>query len=167
MPKIIDLKIEEISSESEIQVCAQMMHSTEPWISLKLTINDCLGLFREPVTEAYIASIEKEIIGFVVIQIQGAMTGYIRSICIKPEWRNKGVGKRLLQFAEEKIFSEKPNVFLCVSSFNQDAQRFYLNLGYEKVGEIKEYYIPGQSESIMRKSIGLITQFKKSEGNKK
>jgi hypothetical protein len=40
--------------------------------------------------------------------------------------------------AEEKIFKYRRNVFLLVSSFNKDAQRFYRSRGYEVVGEIRD-----------------------------
>jgi len=46
------------------------------------------------------------------------------------------------------------NVFLCVSSFNQGALRFYEREGYEKVGELRGYIIPEHSEFIMRKRQG-------------
>jgi ribosomal protein S18 acetylase RimI-like enzyme len=62
-----------------------------------------------------------------------------------------------MAFAEERIFQEVPNVFLCVSSFNQEAQRFYARLGYEQVGELKDYVVRGHSEFLMRKTIGPLT----------
>jgi ribosomal protein S18 acetylase RimI-like enzyme len=42
-------------------------------------------------------------------------------------------------------------VFLLVSSFNKDAQRFYRSRGYEVVGEIRDALVRGESEIIMRK----------------
>ena len=57
-------------------------------------------------------------------------------------------------------FRESPNVFLCVSSFNKEAQRLYKRLGYRKVGELKDYVVKGHSEFLMRKSIGPIMGYK-------
>jgi len=64
------------------------------------------------------------------------------------------LGRQLIAFAEERIFRESPNVFLCVSSFNSDARRLYERLGYELIGELRDYLVRGSSELLMRKTIG-------------
>ena len=73
----------------------------------------------------------------------------------------RGVGRRLLAFAEERIFRESPNVFLCVSSFNAGARRLYLRLGYELIGELKDYIVRGHSELLMRKTRGPLREFQR------
>jgi ribosomal protein S18 acetylase RimI-like enzyme len=74
----------------------------------------------------------------------------------------------LLEFAEERIFRESPNVFLFCSSFNHDAMRLYHRLGYERIGEIKDFVIAGAGEILLRKTIGPLTTFKPtaSRGNR-
>jgi ribosomal protein S18 acetylase RimI-like enzyme len=52
-------------------------------------------------------------------------------------------------------------MFICVSSFNPRAQRFYRRLGYEVIGELKDYIVDGHSEILLRKSIGSLTAFRK------
>lgn len=49
---------------------------------------------------------------------------------------------------------DHPNVFLCVSSFNPDARRPYQRLGYEYIGELKDFIVTGHSELIYRKTRG-------------
>jgi ribosomal protein S18 acetylase RimI-like enzyme len=71
-----------------------------------------------------------------------------------PEHRNRGIGARLMTFAEERIFRESPNVFLCVTTFNTDAQRFYQRLGYRRIGVIEDFAIEGAGEILMRKTTG-------------
>jgi ribosomal-protein-alanine N-acetyltransferase len=51
---------------------------------------------------------------------------------------------------------------MCVSSFNQHAQRLYAQLGYERVGELKNYVISRHSEILLRKTIAPLTEFKPS-----
>ena len=70
--------------------------------------------------------------------------------------RGQGLGTRLVEFAEKRIFRDTPNVFLCVSSFNPRARALYERLGYERIGELKNYLIDGASELLMRKTIGPI-----------
>ena len=64
-----------------------------------------------------------------------------------------------MRFAGKRIFVETPNVFKCVSSFNQNAQAFCKKLGYVIVGELKDYIVSGHSEILLRKTIGPLKDF--------
>ena len=88
------------------------------------------------------------------------MTGYIQTLAVKEKYRGQGLGSEIMKFAEDRILSERPNVFICVSSFNPRARALYERLGYELVGELKEYIIPGHSEFLLRKTIGPFKTFK-------
>lgn len=66
----------------------------------------------------------------------------------------------MIAWAEERIFRQSPNVFLCVSSFNERAQRFYGRLGYERVGELPDFLTVGHAEIILRKTRGAWLEFK-------
>ena len=52
-------------------------------------------------------------------------------------------------------------MFICVSSFNPGAQRFYRSLGYETIGELKDFVVRGHSEILLRKTIAPWREFKK------
>ena len=47
-------------------------------------------------------------------------------------------------FAEQRIWRDHQNVFLCVSSFNHAARRFYQRLGYQQVGELSDFLVSGR-----------------------
>ena len=55
-----------------------------------------------------------------------------------------GYGTRLMAFAEQRIWRDHQNVFLCVSSFNHAARRFYQRLGYQQVGELSDFLVSGR-----------------------
>ena len=154
-----ELEIRALEHEHEAQVCAELMANSEPWITLGRTYQQSLRLLRDPSREVYLALHGEEIVGFIILVMNGAFRGYIQSIAVMPEWRNQRIGSRLLQFAEKRIFQETPNVFLCVSSFNSNAQRLYARLGYEKIGELKGYIVAGHSEFLLRKTIGPLAEF--------
>jgi ribosomal protein S18 acetylase RimI-like enzyme len=86
--------------------------------------------------------------------MHGAFVGYIQIVAVTPGARGSGVGTELIRFAEERIFSTYPNVFLCVSSFNPRARALYERLGYQLIGELRDFLIKGQSEFLLRKTIG-------------
>ena len=77
--------------------------------------------------------------------------GWKRSICVAPAFRRSGIGTKLVAFAEERIFADFPNVFMCVSSFNVRAQRLYERLGYEQIARLDDYIVPGHAELLLRK----------------
>ena len=152
----MQVEIKPLSHPDEARACAELMAGSEPWLTLGRTFNDCFKLLNEPGREIYVARGDEDLAGFIVLQLRGAFTGYIQTIGVMQEWRNRGVGTRLIQFAEKRIFRESKNVFLCVSSFNTEAQKLYARLGYERVGELKDYLVKGPSEILMRKTIGPI-----------
>jgi ribosomal-protein-alanine N-acetyltransferase len=148
-----------LQTKLEAEICAGMMSGLEPWVTLKRDYDTSLNIITDPNREVYLALLDEEIAGFTILVMQGALVGYIQSICVAPEWRNKGIGSQLMEFAEIRIFNESPNAFIMVSSFNPDAKRLYNRLGYKKIGELKDYIIPGHSEYLLRKSIAPLTEF--------
>lgn len=146
-----------------MRACATLMASSEPWITLGRTLEQATGIIRSPTREVYVGSINGELAGFVVLLMSGILVGFVQSLVVKPELRNQGIGTALMNFAEERILKELPNVFLCVSSFNEGAQRFYERLGSEVVGELKELILRGHSEILMRKTTGPFAEFKKEK----
>ena len=141
--------------EGEAAACARMMSTSEPWLTIGRTYEECLALVLDPSREVYVDVEDRAVRGFIVINMRmGAFTGYIQTVCAGPEARGSGIGSRLVAFAEERIFRESANVFLCVSSFNPRARALYERLGYETIGEIRDFLIRGESEILMRKTRG-------------
>ena len=147
-------EIRPLATADEATRCAQMMCATDPWITLGRTYAECLAVVQNPDQEVYVAADGDQLLGFIILVMRGAFTGYIRSICVDSQARGRGIGSRLVEFAEQRTFRETPNVFLCVSSFNPRARALYERLGYELIGELKNYIVDGASEFLMRKTIG-------------
>lgn len=148
-----DITIRRLAGESEAAACAEMMASSEPWITLGRDYAASYRLISDTTKEVYLAAAGDQIAGCIVLNLHGAFVGYIQSVCVAPGRRGAGVGTALVQFAERRIFRLAPNVFICVSSFNQRARRLYERLGYTVVGELHDYIIAGASEILLRKTI--------------
>ena len=151
--------IKPLGSFDEAKICAKMMADSEPWIRLERGYESSFDIIVEPSREVFLAWIGEEIVGFVIIEMNGTFKGYIKSICISPSQRRKGIGSKLMHYAEERIFSETPNVFLLVSSFNSSARTLYQRLGYEEIGEFKDFIVRGHSEILMRKTKGPLSEY--------
>ena len=154
-----------IAGEQEIRVCAEIMTTSEPWVTLGRTMEQAQRILGDrDVQETYVAVHDGAVVGFVILVVKGAFVGYIRTIAVHAAWRSRGLGRRLIWFAEERIFRDSPNVFLCVSSFNPRARALYERLGYEAVGELRDYVVRGHSEWLMRKTLGPYAEFHREQG---
>jgi [ribosomal protein S18]-alanine N-acetyltransferase len=153
--------IKRLEHITEAEVCARMMADSEPWMTLRRDYDASLKMLTDPSREVYLAIVNSQTVGFTVLMMEGAFVGYVQSVCVAPEWRDQGIGSQLVSFAEKRIFSEIPNVFICVSSFNKGALQLYERLGYKVIGELKDYIVSGHSEILLRKTIAPLTQFKK------
>jgi ribosomal-protein-alanine N-acetyltransferase len=156
------IEIRPLHGVGEAEACAQMMAGSEPWLTLRRDYATLLKVVTDPTREVYIATLDGEIAGFIMLNMRGAFVGYIQTLCVAPQWRGQGIGSQLIAFAEQRIFKETPNVFICVSSFNPNARRLYERLGYELVGVLKDYLISDYDEILLRKTIAPLLEFKKN-----
>jgi ribosomal protein S18 acetylase RimI-like enzyme len=157
--------IKKIARKTEVRACAQIMATSEPWITLKRNYGEALKMVANPLREVYVAVFNGEVIGFIILQMEGTFTGYIQTVAVRADWRGQGLGSHLIAFAERRIFSEKPNVFMCVSSFNKKAQRLYRRLGYKKNGVLKSFIVPAHDEILLRKTRGPLVKFNPQKSN--
>jgi len=127
------------------------MSNSEPWITLHISFDKMMTSLNDTINEVYIVLVKDEAVGTILIQTQGAFSGYLKSIAIKKEWQAKGLGKTMMDFFEQKVFLTSENAFLCVSSFNTKAKKFYSKRGYTIIGVLKDFVIEGKNEILMRK----------------
>jgi [ribosomal protein S18]-alanine N-acetyltransferase len=152
------LSITPLATKSEAESCARLMADSEPWLTLGRTFEASLRVLQDPTREVYLARDSAGPAGLLILCMTGAFVGYIQTVLVYPERRGEGIGSRLLEFAEERILRQSPNVFMCVSSFNHGARRLYERLGYKVVGELTDYIVEGHSEILLRKTVGPLTE---------
>jgi ribosomal protein S18 acetylase RimI-like enzyme len=87
----------------------------------------------------FVAEVDGEIVGQIFIQLnpnrsrrKGKLTtGYLQSFRIKPQFRNRGIGTRLIEQAEEVLKErEFQRAVIAVAQDNLDARRLYERQGY-------------------------------------
>lgn len=153
--------IRALATDAEARACAEIMSSNDPWRRLGRTYEMSYTMLRDPAREVYVALDGDAVAGFAIVIMQGAFAGYIQTVAVRPEWQGRGLGSAIIAFAEQRIFRDEPNVFICVSSFNPDARRLYERLGYQLVGELPDYVIRGHSEILFRKTTGPRSEFER------
>jgi GNAT superfamily N-acetyltransferase len=76
---------------------------------------------------------------------------YIEAMWIEENLRKQGYGKKLLTEAEREAI-ENGCAFSLVDTWDFQAEEFYLKNGYERIGEIKNYW-HGHSKIFLRKNV--------------
>jgi ribosomal-protein-alanine N-acetyltransferase len=152
--------IRPLETDAETRICAAMMAASDPWLTLGRDFEGAMGFLTDGTKEIHVAAEGEQVLGFIVLNMRGAFAGYIQTICVAAEARGGGIGSELIAFAEDRIFGVLPNVFLCVSSFNERAVSLYERLGYERVGVMPDYIKRGYDEIFMRKSIAPAAEFR-------
>ena len=96
-------------SEADIQIFKQLVREGLPQSTTLLCMRDADG----------------QVVGFI-----GVEAGEIASLFIHPDWRRKGVGRKLLTYAVETLGATT----LDVNEQNEQAIGFYRRMGFEVVG---------------------------------
>ena len=130
----------------DIPGIATWVAATPLWQRYGVTAESISQRLHDAVAEGatiYIAARASDVVGFLWLIERGAFnrSGYVQLIGVRPDERGSSVGRALMQFAEQKIFAQGRDLFLLVSDFNNDAQRFYQRLGYREVGKLDEMEI--------------------------
>lgn len=153
----------------DVDVCARLVAGDPLWRRYRVTVAGARRSLKtalsrrsrpgnRPAGDIAVAVEGRRVLGFVWFRVEGTFhhSGYVRWIAVTPASRSRGVGERLMRHAESRIFRGGPNVFLTVSDFNTRAQAFYRRLGYERVGALADYVVPGITEYLYRKTQGPI-----------
>lgn len=160
-----DPYVQPLDRQTETAQCAEMMLTSEPWLTLRLRRETALAVLTDPAKEVYAIRDARGLAGFIVVDMRGLTSGYIQVLCVRSDCRGQGLGSALLQWAEDRIHRDSPNVFICTSSFNAGARRLYERRGFEVVGVLREMIVSGHDEILFRKTRGTWTEFRERQRN--
>jgi ribosomal protein S18 acetylase RimI-like enzyme len=133
-----------------------MLASSEPWKKLGYTDADWQKLF-DPLPagrEGFVIESDAAAAGFALLRQKFLMGDYLELLVIAPSARSKGLGSALLKHIENMVFARTKNLFACVSDFNAEARKFYKKNGYQEIGPMPNFLIPGSAEMLLRKTMG-------------
>ncbi len=83
-------------------------------------------------------------------------TAVIVSLAVHPEFRHKGIGRKLVYdsiSARRNSIRNAVKIELQVSVKNIPAQTLYLNCGFAKTGYIRNYYENGDDALLMSRDV--------------
>ena len=138
------------------EAVVQLLAESDPWKKLGYTAGDWDRIFC-PVPQgrdSYVAELDGRVAGIAIVKQKFLLGDYLELLGVAGWARKQGIGDRLLTHIERLIFERTKNVFACVSDFNQQARDFYKKQGYQEIGPMPNFLIPGSSEILLRKSAG-------------
>jgi [ribosomal protein S18]-alanine N-acetyltransferase len=160
---LTDQDVRPLSDSRDALECARLMAGNEPWITLGISAEFAHVIVSDTVRQTFVVRDDRGVAAFIVLDMRGVFAGYIGVLCVRADRRRQGLGSALIAWAEERIFKMSPNVFICVSSFNTGARRLYERLGFELVGTLRNFVVPGHDELLLRKTRGSWDDFRRSE----
>jgi ribosomal-protein-alanine N-acetyltransferase len=158
---VTTVEIGPLNVAEDAAACAQMLVSTEPWKTLQVTFDGALERMRDPRLEIHVVRDKSGVAAFIILNMQGLLAGYIQTVCVRPDRQRQGLGSALIRWAEDRVFRDSPNVFICVSSFNPLARRLYERLGYEEIGVLRAFVVADRDELLLRNTRGSWAEFRR------
>ena len=156
----MDVRIES-HSQLDGEVCRRLLADSDPWRRLGYNQEELAAIARAAHTANVLVAIRGEaIVGF-CLSTAGVLLGeYLKLLVVEAQCRGQGIGGRLLRAMEDRAFRRWPNVYLCVSDFNEPARRFYERQGYREIGRLPDLLVTGSDEILMRKTTTPWRQFR-------
>lgn len=146
-------------AEADIPLVAAWMPTLPLWQRYGVTVESATRLFEQSMNQHILLTAdipgEATACGLLRCIRRGAfnLSPYVSALGVQAEFQNRHVGAAMLSRAEQMVAENSTDVFLLTSEFNLDAQRFYQRQGYESIGAIADYIVPGITELIFRKRL--------------
>ncbi len=99
-------------------------------------------------TVFYVARLNNAVVGYMGLS-KIAGEGYVTNIAVLPEYRQLGIGKKILQYAIENSKDELEFISLEVRTSNTAAISLYEKFGFKNVGIRKRFYTDPTEDAII------------------
>ena len=150
-----DLVIRTMQADDRESV-VQLLGGSDPWKTLGYGKDDWNRIFcpTPQGRDCYVALLDRHVAGVAIVRQKFLLGDYLELLGVADSARKQGVGRRLLEHVEQLVFERAENLFACVSDFNEPARAFYKKHGYQEIGPMPNFLIPGSAELLLRKTAG-------------
>jgi len=134
----------------------QLLGESDPWKKLGYSKDDWNRIFcpTPQGRDCYVALFEGQVAGVAIVKQKFLLGDYLELLGVAVWARQRGIGGQLLRHIEGLVFDRTKNLFACVSDFNTSARTFYKKHGYQEIGPMPNFLIPGSAEILLRKTAG-------------
>ena len=93
-------------------------------------------------------------VGFVAGELEYQhRAGWVITIGVLPDYAGRGIGRALLEAAEQRLFQDVTRVKLTVRRSNERAIKLYQRCGYHWITTYQHYYRDGEDGLVMEKTL--------------
>lgn len=134
----------------------RLLADSDPWKTLGYDQSDWSRIFC-PIPqgrESFVVDSDGQIAGIAIVRQKFLLGDYLELLGVAGWARHQGTGRRLLAHVEALVFARTKNLFACVSDFNTAARDFYRKQGFQEIGPMPNFLIPGSAEILLRKTAG-------------
>jgi [ribosomal protein S18]-alanine N-acetyltransferase len=133
-----------------------LLGESNPWKMLGYGKDDWNRIFCPTPQErdCYVAELDGRVAGVAIVKQKFLLGDYLELLGVAEWARRTGLGTQLLGHVERLVFDRTKNLFACVSDFNESARAFYKKHGYQEIGPMPNFLIPGSAEVLLRKTAG-------------
>jgi ribosomal-protein-alanine N-acetyltransferase len=137
------------ASDLDLVVEIENLSLKNPWS--KRIFSDCLRAGYE----CWVLATRDRIVAHGVLSA-GAEEAHVLTICVHPDFRRQGYGRRMLRHLLDKGYRKSARVcFLEVRPSNAEARQLYLSMGFVQVGERRQYYPADQGATLREDALIL------------
>lgn len=137
------------ASDLDLLVKSENLSLKNPWS--KRIFSDCLRAGYE----CWVLATRDRIVAHGVLSV-GAEEAHVLTICVHPDFRRRGYGRRMLRHLLDKGYRKNARVcFLEVRPSNAEARHLYLSMGFVQVGERRQYYPADQGATLREDALIL------------
>ena len=129
--------------------------SMEPWLTLGIhaaSLSDML-LAADAHLHRHAICLNGTCVGVVAVRNPWLYGPYVALLGVLPQWQGMGIGSAVLSRIEQETKPRPKNLWVCVSSFNEEAKRFYERNAFEPAGSLPGLLCEEFTEILMRKRI--------------
>ena len=134
----------------------ELLAGSDPWKRLGYQAGDW-DIYFTPLPQgrdSYVVDQNGKVAGIAIVRQKFLLGDYLELLAVADWARGKGLGGKLLGHIEPIVFGRATNLFACVSDFNAQARAFYKKHGYQEIGPMPNFLIPGSAEILLRKTAG-------------
>jgi ribosomal protein S18 acetylase RimI-like enzyme len=100
------------------------------------------------------ANLKKEVIGIIVLYPIEEFMLEIKNLAVLPHYQNQGVGKFLIQHAENSARSKGfLSLRICTGNSSVSQLSLYQKLGFQNTGKVEKFFLKNYSEPIFENGI--------------
>jgi diamine N-acetyltransferase len=131
-----------------------------PWLAYGVSASAMARSFQPAADNGarYHVRVAGELAGGMIIRDPWLVGPYLQTIAVLPAFQSSGIGGVMLDWFEARArLARQRNIWLCVSAFNTEAQKFYRAHGWEHAADLPDLIREGVGEQLMRKRLPLHT----------